>query len=128
VGLILAKQGLSGDFPSISGLSIRMLVSALVIWGITIFRGQARHTFQGILDRSTFGFLLGGSLVGPFLGVWLSIVSIQLAPIGIASTLMSLSPLFLIPAGLLIFHERVSPRAIFGTLVSLCGIVILFLL
>ncbi len=128
LGLILAKQGLSGDFPSISGLAIRMLVSTAVLWAITIFSGKGLQTLQGFRHRSTFIFLLAGSLVGPFLGVWLSIISIQLAPIGIASTLMALSPLFLIPAGFFVFHERITLRAIVGTLVSLCGIVILFLL
>ncbi len=128
VGLILAKQGLSGDFPSISGLAIRMLISVLTLWIITLFTGQVRTTFDGLRTRSTFGLILGGSLIGPFLGVWLSIVSIQLAPIGVASTLMALSPLFLIPAGHWIFHEQVSLRAILGTLISICGIVILFLL
>lgn len=128
LGLILAKEGLAGDFPSISGLAIRMFVSTLVLWAITLFTGQVKRTLQGIRARSTFGFLLGGSLVGPFLGVWLSIVSIQFAPVGVASTLMSLSPIFLIPAGVWIFHERVSLRAIAGTLISVCGIIVLFLL
>jgi len=128
LGLILAKEGLSGDFPSISGLAIRMFVSTLVLWAITLFAGQVKTTLQGMRSRSTLGLMLGGSLVGPFIGVWLSIVSIQLAPVGVASTLMALSPIFLIPAGVWIFHEHVSLRAIIGTVVSVCGIVILFLL
>ena len=79
-------------------------------------------------DRSTLWLILGGSLIGPFLGVWLSIVSIQLAPLGVASTLMSLNPIFLLPFAFIIFKERVSLRAVLGTLVSVAGIVILFLL
>ena len=36
-GLVLAKLGLGGDFPAISGTLIRMLAAMLFIWVITIF-------------------------------------------------------------------------------------------
>ena len=71
-GLVLAKQGLGGDFPAISGALIRMFAAMLFIWMITIFIGQTRQTLQKVfcspkLVRNIFA----GSLVGPFIGVWL---------------------------------------------------------
>ncbi len=128
IGLLMAKVGLEGGFLSISGLAIRMLVSAVAIWLITLLAGQAPATLQSMRDRRVLGLILAGSLIGPFLGVWLSIVSIQLAPVGVASTLMSLNPIFLLPFAYLLFKERVSPRAVLGTLVSMAGIALLFLL
>jgi drug/metabolite transporter (DMT)-like permease len=128
VGLILAKRGLEGNFPSISGLAIRMLVSVVFVWLLALVSGQARPTLNSMRDRRAFGLILGGSVVGPFLGIWLSIISIQQAPIGVASTLMSLTPIFLIPAGFWFFRERISRWAIVGTVISIAGVVILFLL
>jgi drug/metabolite transporter (DMT)-like permease len=127
-GLLMAKRGLGGDFPSVSGLAIRMLVAVTALWMVTLISGQAPSTLRSMRDRTALWLILGGSLVGPFLGVWLSIISIQLAPIGIASTLMSLNPIFLLPFAYWLFKERVSMRAVLGTLVSVAGIVILFLL
>jgi drug/metabolite transporter (DMT)-like permease len=45
---------------------------------------------------------------------------------GVAATLMSLSPVLLLPIGALVFKEHVSPRAWAGTLLSIAGAVLLF--
>jgi drug/metabolite transporter (DMT)-like permease len=127
-GLLMAKRGLVGDFPSVSGLAIRMLVAVAALWLVTFISGQAPSTLRSMRDRTAFWLILVGSLVGPFLGVWLSIISIQLSPVGVASTLMSLNPIFLLPFAYWLFKERVSLRAVLGTLVSVAGIVMLFLL
>ena len=47
--------------------------------------------------------------------------------VGIASTLMSLSPIILIPLGHWIFHEQISPCSVAGTIVALVGATIIFL-
>ena len=70
---------------------------------------------------------MGGSLTGPFIGVWLSLISVQKAPLGIASTLMSLMPIILLPVGYFLFDERIGMRAIGGTVVAFVGTAILFL-
>lgn len=128
LGLLLAKPGLSGNFPSISGLAIRMLVATVTIWLITLFTGQTRSTFKAVSEQKAAGLIIAGSIVGPFLGVWLSIVAIQLTMVGVASTLTSLSPILQIPSSYFIFKEKISLRAIIGTIISLVGVVVLFLL
>jgi len=47
--------------------------------------------------------------------------------IGIASTLMSLSPLMIIPLSWKIFGEKITPRAIIGTVIAMIGVAGLFL-
>jgi drug/metabolite transporter (DMT)-like permease len=54
-------------------------------------------------------------------------VAIAHAHIGVASTLMSLTPIFLLPVSHFLFRERISVRAIIGTLFALLGVVMLFL-
>jgi drug/metabolite transporter (DMT)-like permease len=48
--------------------------------------------------------------------------------VGIASTLMALSPIMVIPLPHLFFQERVSPRSVAGTIIALAGVAIIFLI
>jgi drug/metabolite transporter (DMT)-like permease len=66
-----------------------------------------------------------GALLGPFLGVSLGLLSAQLLPAGIASTLMSIVPVLLIPVSVVAFRERVNWVEISGTLVALVGVALL---
>ena len=128
LGLVLAKQGLVGGFPSLSATLMRMLVATGVLWLITLVRGQAGETWQALKDREALRSVIGGSLTGPFLGVWLSMVAVQRAHVGIASTLMAMSPIMLIPLTHWIFGEKISPRSIAGTVVALAGAAIILLM
>lgn len=128
VGLVLAKQGLMGDFPALSGNLMRMVSAAAAIWLVAIGLGQGAGTFQAIASRpKALTSIFAGSATGPFLGVWLSLIAIQLTRIGVASTLMSLSPIFLLPVGAFLFKERVGGRAVLGTLTAMVGVALLFL-
>ena len=127
LGLVTAKQGLVGDFPSLSATLIRMVVATWVIWLLTLARGQVGATWQALRDRKARLFTAGGALTGPFIGVWFSMMAVQRAHVGIASTLMSLSPIILIPLGHWIFHEQLSRRSVVGTVVALAGAAIIFM-
>jgi drug/metabolite transporter (DMT)-like permease len=127
LGLVLAKQGLVGEFPSLSAALIRMVTAVIVIWAFTLAQGRARTVWRALGDRKALVPIVGGALTGPFAGVWLSMVAVQRAPVGIASTLMAMSPIMLIPLSRWAFHERVSPRAVVGTAVALVGAAIIFL-
>jgi drug/metabolite transporter (DMT)-like permease len=127
-GLVLAKQGLGGDFPTISGTLIRMLVAMLFIWAITIFMRQARQTLQKVFTSYKVVLnIFAGSFVGPFIGVWLSQIAIQNTYVGIASTLMALTPVFLLPVAKWYYKEDISSQAVFGTVIALVGVAIIFL-
>ncbi len=127
-GLVLTKRGLEGGFPSLSGVLIRVLVATLVLWGAALFARQARPTLSTLGSPVIFGMILAGSLIGPFAGVWLSTIAVQLTAVGVASTLTSLSPILLLPISGWFFHEKITYRAVLGTLVTIGGVVILFLL
>ncbi len=128
LGLVLSKKGMAGDFPAISGNVIRMLMAALILWGITFIQGQAGPTVQQLSDSPrSIWFVLAGMFAGPIIGVSLSLYAVQNANVGIASTLMALPPVFLLPIGYFVFKERFSWPAVAGTAVALAGVAILFL-
>jgi drug/metabolite transporter (DMT)-like permease len=52
-------------------------------------------------------------------------VAIDRASIGVASTIMSLTPLFLIPVSRFVFREPITLRAVVGTLIALAGVALL---
>ena len=106
---------------------IRMIIGTGVIWLLTLARGQAGATWSALRDKKAPLFIAGGALTGPFAGVWLSMVAVQRAHVGIASTLMALSPIIIIPLARWVFHEESSPRSVAGTVVALAGAVIIFL-
>jgi len=54
-------------------------------------------------------------------------VAIKYAKIGIASTLMSLTPVLLIPLVYWVFKEKITIHAVFGTIMAVAGVAILFL-
>jgi drug/metabolite transporter (DMT)-like permease len=127
LGLVTAKQGLVGDFPSLSAALIRMVTASVAIWLLTLFQRQAGRTLRSLRDRRAIGLLVLGTLTGPFAGVWLSMAAVQNTAVGIASTLMALSPIMLIPLERWVFDERVSPRAVIGTVIALAGSAMIFL-
>jgi drug/metabolite transporter (DMT)-like permease len=127
-GLVLAKKGLADNFPSISGVAIRMLTAMLFIWAITLLMGQARQTLQKVTNNSKLVLkIAGGTVIGPFLGVWLSQIAVQRSYVGIASTLMAMTPIFILPISKYYFREKISYRAVVGTVIALVGVGIIFI-
>jgi len=128
LGLITSKVGLNAGVSPLSGNLIRMFSAAVIMWIIALVMNQAKVTMDIVWHSSRArSFLLMGTLAGPFLGVWLSLVAIQHTPVAIATTLMSLSPIILLPVGKIIFKERIGWRAIVGTVVAVSGVAMLFL-
>lgn len=128
LGLIFAKKGLVGDFPAISATLIRMLVAGIVLWMFTILNRQAGPTITILgSHRRAFLLIFGGSITGPLLAVTLSLIAIQRTEIGIASTIMALTPIFLLPISYIVFKEHFGWQAIAGTIIAMIGVALLFL-
>lgn len=128
LGLIFSKVGLEGGYPALSGVEIRILVAMLTVWIIAIIRRQFFPTFPILKEKPiALAWIGGGAMVGPFIGVWLSLIAVQLSPVGIASTLMALSPVFVLPLSYFFFHEKISFRSVFGTIVAITGVAIITL-
>jgi len=128
VGLVLAKRGLGGDFPALSANVIRMVTAAAAMWAFTVARRQVGATLRRVRAAPrSLRPILGGTIFGPVIGVWLSLISIQWTHIGVASTLMALPPVFLLPIARLVFKESIGWLAVVGTLVAMAGVALLLL-
>jgi drug/metabolite transporter (DMT)-like permease len=127
-GLVASKLGLENDFSAISGNVIRLTSGTAIIWAFTTAQRQAIPSFNRLRRYPRAVLVMTGAvLAGPVVGVWLSLVAVQRAPVGIASTLMSLTPIFLLPVAYFFFKEKIGPRAIIGTVIAFAGTALLFL-
>lgn len=140
-GLWLSKEGMGhGWLPEDRRLTpqaatfARMTFAALGMVPIVAlhYRREAKRRASGLAAppagqwRAGLLFSTGGAVVGPFLGVWMSLVACDRAPLGIAQTLCSLSPIFLLPFAAAIHKERISYRAVFGAALAVAGSALLF--
>jgi drug/metabolite transporter (DMT)-like permease len=128
IGLVFSKQGMVGDFPPFAGTIMRMIAAVLALWIAAGFQKQVGGTFEAIrLHFSALQWIAFGALIGPVLGIAASLLAVQHAEVGVASTLIALPPVFMLPISYFVFKERFGWPAIGGTFVAMAGVTLLFL-
>jgi drug/metabolite transporter (DMT)-like permease len=105
-----------------------MLAAVIFIWVWTALEGKTGTTFTALREKPQVIRLLAiGAFTGPVVAVSLSLLAVQHAEIGVASTLMALSPVIILPISYFVFKEKIGWQAIVGTLLAIAGVAILFL-
>ena len=143
VGLVLSKVGmqhyeaaLPADMPAMMGTmmpfaatQIRALIGGLGFVAMLLIQRQGRHFVEVTRnDRKGMRAAVLTTIFGPVLGVSLSLMAVQYANAGIASTLMALTPVLIILPYALIHKQRVRPKELLGVAVSMLGVAMFFLL
>jgi drug/metabolite transporter (DMT)-like permease len=128
VGLVLSKQGMFGEFSPFQANAIRMLAAVIFIWAWTFLEGKTGATFSALREKPRALPLIAiGAVMGPLLGVSASLLAVQHAEIGVASTLMALPPVIILPISYFVFKEKIGWQAILGTVLAIAGVAVLFL-
>jgi drug/metabolite transporter (DMT)-like permease len=128
VSLLFSKMGLTGGISTISANLIRVSAATVFIFLFSIITKKFIKDIKKMRDKKAFIEIGSGSLIGPVLGVILSLEAINHTHIGIASTLMALSPVILIPVSHYLYKERITWRAVIGTIIAIGGAAWLFFL
>ena len=89
------------------------------------FTHRWKNVRSALDDKKAVAFTSIGAFVGPFLGVSLSLLALHYLPTGVAATVLSLVPIFIIPFSVFLHKEHVSLRAITGALVAVFGVFLL---
>jgi len=127
-GLALSKQGMAGDFSPFAGTLIRMTAALISLWGIALLQGQVSVTWQAVRQHPAgLRWTIFGAFFGPVIGISASLLAVQHTSVGVASTLMALPPVFMLPISHFFYHEKVSWQAALGTLLAIGGVGLLFL-
>lgn len=134
VGLVFSKYGMinAADDPSrpldsLSATLIRMAIGAVFVWICVIAAGKFSEIRKSFSDTRALKLTSGGAFVGPFLGVWFSMIAVTYAQVGVAMTLMALTPVFIIPVVWILYKEKTNPKGILGAVIAVVGVSIIFL-
>ncbi len=125
VGLVLSKYGM-GSYHAFAATQIRIIAAMFGFAVIIILLnkgGLIRKAFKSKKGMIGTGI---GSVFGPFLGVSFSLVAVKYASTGVASTLMAIVPILLIPPAVLFFKQRVTWLEILGAFISVGGVTLFF--
>lgn len=125
-GLVFSKFGM-GSYDPFAATQIR-IIAAIIGFSIVIsITRNWSKVFSAFKDMRAIKFISIGSIFGPFMGVSLSLLAVQNAPTGIVSTITSITPILLIPVSIFVFKEKIFPKEIFGAIITLFGITLLFI-
>jgi len=126
LGLVLSKIGL-GEYDPFAATQIRIiagiagfavLITFMTRWGSI----RAATGNRGGMITTTLG-----AFFGPFLGVSFSLVAVKYTEAGIASTIMALVPVLIIPPAVLLYKQKVTIAEIIGAFISVAGVAVFFI-
>lgn len=126
VGLVLSRQGL-GQYDAVAATFIRVLGSMGGYLVLVTALGQWPHMVRMLRHGRAMGLITLGALVGPCLGVALSMVALRHCSAGVVSTIIATMPVLVLPMVILVYKEHVSWRAAVGAAVSVGGVALLLL-
>ena len=125
-GLVFSKFGM-GSYNAIAATQIR-IIAAIIGFSIVItFSKNWVKLYTALKDSKAMQHISIGSIFGPVIGVSLSLFAVQHASTGIVSTIMSITPILIIPMSIFVLKEKVVPREIFGAVICLMGVSLLFI-
>lgn len=126
VGLVLSKLGMQQYDPFVS-TQIRIITGIIGFTIIIVIAGRIGNLHKAIKNKPAMGLVTLGAIFGPFLGVSLSLLSIQHTSTGIASTIMAIVPVLIIAPSIYLFKESVNKREIIGAVLAVFGVALFFI-
>jgi drug/metabolite transporter (DMT)-like permease len=126
LGIVFSKYGMQ-QYSPFAATQIRIIAGIIGFIVFITLIGKWVSVRSALMDRKAMIPTTIGSFFGPFLGVSFSLLAIQHTSTGVASTIMALVPIFVIPPSILLFKHKITAREILGTIISLCGVALFFL-
>ncbi len=124
-GLVLSKYGM-GSYDAFAATQIRIIAGFAGFALIFLINGNWRLIRNALKNKMGMAGIVSGSFFGPFLGVSFSLLAIQLTTTGVASTLMAIVPILIIPPAALLFKQKVKWLDYIGAVISVSGVVLFF--
>jgi drug/metabolite transporter (DMT)-like permease len=115
------------DFHPFAATQIRVIAGIggfMILFTVIGWWGKVGSALD---DRGALARTGLGAFFGPFLGVGLSLLAVQYTETGVAATIMSIVPVLIIPPAVLVFREKISLRAVLGSVLAVVGVAMLFL-
>lgn len=126
VGLVFSKFGMK-DLDPFEASQIRVIAGFAGFILLFTILNRWNKLKPAIKSLKTMRFISTGAFFGPFLGVSFSLLSIKHTSTGIASTIMAIVPVLIIPPAILLYKEKVSWKEFVGALLAVGGVALFFL-
>lgn len=138
VGLVLSKVGMTHyetliqspealDIMPFASTFMRAVVGLLGFSVVMFATGKTRAVASAVRDRRGMLFVLIATILGPFIGVSLSLMATLYTSTGIAQTIMAMTPVFILLPSCYFFHQRVTLLEILGAVISVVGVTLFFI-
>ncbi|TVR42637.1 MAG: EamA family transporter [Bacteroidia bacterium] len=126
VGLVLSKYGMQ-DYDAFSATQIRVM-AGIIGFAVVIHVFKKWGAVETALNnRTALWLMLLGAVFGPFLGVTSSLIAVKYTATGIASTIMSISPILILPATYLLYKQQITWKELLGAFISVTGVALFFI-
>lgn len=126
LGLVLSKLGLK-DYDPFAATQIRIIAGIAGFSLLITFMSRWGSVKTSAGNRSAMLATTLGAFFGPFLGVSFSLISVKFTEAGIASTIMALVPVLIIPPALILYRQKVTVAEIIGAVISVTGVAVFFM-
>jgi drug/metabolite transporter (DMT)-like permease len=126
LGLVLSKFGMK-NYDPFAATQIRVIAGFTGFALLFTFLGRWKNVTAGLKHKSGMMSAGLGSFFGPFLGVSFSLMAVKYTRTGIASTIMAIVPVLIIPPAIILFKQKVTLLEIIGAVISVAGITIFFI-
>jgi drug/metabolite transporter (DMT)-like permease len=124
-GLVMSKFGM-GDYDAFASTQIRIIAGGLGFAILYTAIGWWPRVWAARRDAKGLGFTAMGALIGPFLGVSLSLLAVQNTDTGVAASIMATTPIIIIPIAVWVQRDRVGFGGVAGAILAVCGVALLF--
>ncbi|MFN8239555.1 MAG: DMT family transporter [Bacteroidales bacterium] len=126
LGLVLSKIGLESYDP-FAATQIRVIAGIAGFAVLAALMSRWPSVIRSLSDRPGIRATSLGAFFGPFLGVSFSLIAVRYTEAGIASTIMALVPVLIIPPAVFLYKERVTLAEIAGAIISIAGVAVFFI-
>ncbi|AFZ43302.1 protein of unknown function DUF6 transmembrane [Halothece sp. PCC 7418] len=127
VGAVLSRSALTDfDLNPLWSTLIRLSAGTLSLIPLLVSRQQQLKLPSLQWSWRLVGIIFITAFASTYLGIWLQQISLKFTATGVAQTLSSTSPLFVLPIAAFL-KETITLRAILGVFIALTGIGFLFL-
>jgi len=126
VGLVFSKIGMGG-YNAFAATQIRTITGAIGFVIVISILKKWGNVGNAVKNVSAMKRILIGSFFGPFLGVSFSLYAVQHTNAGIASTIMAIVPILIIPPAIIFMKQKVTMKEIIGAVISVAGVALFFI-
>jgi drug/metabolite transporter (DMT)-like permease len=126
IGLVFSKIGM-GSYNAFAATQIRVIIGIIGFSILITMWKKWNNVGAAVININAMKRIGIGSIFGPFLGVSLSLYAVQHTHAGIASTIMSIVPVLIIPPAVFIMKQKVTIKEIIGAIISVIGVALFFI-